>query len=796
MALYDDLEATDEQLLAGKKALADALLQVGITAVEPNPNNPDSYETFQSYADKIKRLMISNSMILEFAIPEEGFENLTKYKRTLVLPMSGVSINDIAISIINSDTGYTSSATNSTLSTLDDEEAVPTATDAFGNVFTSGSYVAETDSLDMAKSEFLRKQAELTNTPMPLANEVQYSFTVDWGDGSPVQEFVSFEESMDAVTHTYERPGTYDVSINGVYTYFSNLPGWSGYIIVDGEYFLDRDGSPVYYSQNYFTRAYLTKVIAWGNTQLSETSYAFTDCTKLTTIPMYDTTDSFSRLRTGANFFLNAGILSIPFDSNTNRGLFSNAVNLETAHGMFQRLPHLSEPIPEKLLDGCGKLTDIGNLFMEDYGLTGSIPSGIFGGLSGLTHAEGVFYSCTGLTGPIPEGLLSGSTQISDISLMFNSCIQLSGTAPAGIVGSECREMATAFSKIRGLTAIADDFFPVMNDETDVEMNFMFSESSVQSVQSGLFDGFSKDRTGWVNALGMFWGSQVREIPDTLFEETNHFFDCRGMFGGCSGLTSACPEFPADGLFDTYDGVKKWLGVFGGCTGMTGFNAMPAEFGGDGARLFQDRKVGMIYLENGDFVEVKDFAWDDTNRPLGFCYRSDGFRHLMCAFHYYYSTWLSSPLDVERWESADNPVPTGATNVHNTMYKDDFGLEWTEALMAWDFYVSNPASINPVKQCAQEREASNVDWYVPTLSEVVDMIGVSAMLNRACQVIVERGGQDPNAYYGLQMRERMWSVTRIWPASNWTWTSDTGYSQLQSVAYTGCYMRPCFAVPA
>ena len=796
MALYDDLEATDEQLLAGKKALADALLQVGITAVEPNPNNPDSYETFQSYADKIKRLMISNSMILEFAIPEEGFENLTKYKRTLVLPMTNIDLNSITMSIIESDTGYTSSATISTLSTLDNEEAVPTATDAFGNVFTSGSYVAETDSLDIAKSEFLREQAELANTPMPLANDAQYSFTVDWGDGSPVQEFVSFEESMDVVTHTYERPGTFDVSINGVYTYFDNSPGWSGFIIVDGEYFLDRDGSKVYNTRNYFTRAYLTKVIAWGNTQLSETRYAFTDCTKLTSIPMYDTTDSFSRLRTGNNFFLNSGILSIPFDSNTNRGLFSNAVNLEDARGMFQRLNQLAEPIPEKLLDGCGKLTNINNLFMEDYGLTGTIPSGIFAGLSELTHAEGVFYSCAGLTGPIPEGLLSGSTQIQGIRLMFSLCNQLTGTAPAGIVGSGCSYMATAFKRTSGLTAIADDFFPVMNEDTDVEMNFMFSESGVQAVQSGLFDGFHKDRSGWVNALGMFWGSQVREIPNTSFEETNHFLDCRGMFGGCSGLTSACPEFPEDGSFGTYDGVKKWLGVFGGCTGMTGFNEMPAEFGGDGARLFPDRKVGMIYLENGDFVEVKDFVWDDANRPLGFCYRSDGSRHLMCAFHHYYSSWLSSPLDAERWKGADNPVPTGPTNEHEAMYKDDFGLEYTEALMAWDWYVSNPDSINTVKQCAQERETSNVDWYVPTLSEVVDMIGVSAMLNRACQVIVERGGQDPNAYYGITMREGMWSVTRLFTASNWTWTSNNGYAHLQSVAYTGCYMRPCFAVPA
>lgn len=59
MALRDKLTTTNEQIFAGKKALADALIQVGITAVEPNPNVPDKYETFQSYADKIKRLMVA-----------------------------------------------------------------------------------------------------------------------------------------------------------------------------------------------------------------------------------------------------------------------------------------------------------------------------------------------------------------------------------------------------------------------------------------------------------------------------------------------------------------------------------------------------------------------------------------------------------------------------------------------------------------------------------------------------------------------------------------------------------------
>ena len=115
MTLSNKLELISQQALAGKKAIADALISVGITAVEPNPNRPDSYEIFQSYADKIKRLMISNSLIFEFNANFE--ENATKYKRTLMLPMAirlssnnNPKIDELAIDIVNSDTGYTNSS--------------------------------------------------------------------------------------------------------------------------------------------------------------------------------------------------------------------------------------------------------------------------------------------------------------------------------------------------------------------------------------------------------------------------------------------------------------------------------------------------------------------------------------------------------------------------------------------------------------------------------------------------------------------------------------------------------------
>lgn len=107
MTLQEKISLVEEQLLQGKTLIANALMTAGVTAVEPNPNKPNSYEVFQSYADKIKRLMISNSLILEFDLTKHG--RTTKYARTVALPITNIDgkLNTLAIQLVNSDSGNT-----------------------------------------------------------------------------------------------------------------------------------------------------------------------------------------------------------------------------------------------------------------------------------------------------------------------------------------------------------------------------------------------------------------------------------------------------------------------------------------------------------------------------------------------------------------------------------------------------------------------------------------------------------------------------------------------------------------
>ena len=110
--LKEKLTLAEQQVLEGKTAIANALMMAGVTAVEPNPNNPDVYEIFQSYADKIKRLMISNSFILEFDM-NKTTKN-TKLGRTIMLPVNNTfPMYSTSLRIIAEDRAEQSGTTRS-----------------------------------------------------------------------------------------------------------------------------------------------------------------------------------------------------------------------------------------------------------------------------------------------------------------------------------------------------------------------------------------------------------------------------------------------------------------------------------------------------------------------------------------------------------------------------------------------------------------------------------------------------------------------------------------------------------
>ena len=739
MTLYDKIDTIDEQALAGKKALADALLQVGITAVEPNPNNPDSYETFQSYADKIKRLMISNSLIMEYEFPSDDFESLTKYQRTLFLPMSGVPINDTAISIIESDTGYTGISTLS----IDAPSDYNTVVDPFGHACFDAVEDLEIDNSGTADPQWLEYQEELARTPSTLTLEDMYSFTVDWGDGSPVQEFISLEETPTVWYHEYTAPGTYDVTINGVFAVLRSNHTWSGGLYsgdTQDTRVYDRNGDAVYYQRYYVHENNLKKIIAWGNTRLVNTAQGCIGCSALESVPTYDTTNSFALVTATTGMFQSSSIPALPYDSGALRGLFSNCPNLIAFGSTFRLATRLSEPLPPLLIDGCSAITNCSYAFQGSSRLTGGVPAAMLSGLTMLINAKRMFLG-TGLDGTVPEGLLDDCHDLCQANV-FLRATNVSGELPA-------------------------DFFARVNSNNNgkrLEANGMFMETNLSGVHASAFSALCVDTmTAWgmfmrdsgmtfafpsgmfsavgdghdLYAAGMFANCNIASVPSDVLEDIGRLKDARCIFGGNTSMTGtvSVPEYA------TYADIEHLLGAFAGCSALDNYDEIPAELGGGGNRLFPDYHAGMIALEDGTFVEVKDFVYDKANPPIGWCFESTDTEDKVCAWNNHVAAWMTDATK-NGW-LYNFPDGNPYYDAKGLLYDTVDGKTATETWWAWDRYVDNPGIWPQLDAVREYRFGGREEQtWIPSCSEVSTMVALNTWLKTACDKVVAESGGD------------------------------------------------------
>lgn len=784
MTLDEKLSTVDEQLLAGKTAIADALLQVGITAVEPNPNNPDAYEVFQSYADKIKRLMISNSLILEYVIPESA---TTTYKRTVVLPLSynldmtmvsGTRIANsdaLALRLIASDSGGTSSVTAAPFSTLADGQS-ETATDAFGNRCVNGDAP-------------LREPAEPSwqpDSPALLAEGDElpdYSYTVDWGDGSEPCEFVDYESTPEAWWHTYEKPGTYDVSINGLFRAIANNPQQRGRLMVAGEYVYDVDGEPVQANCNYAGSYCLKKVIAWGNTRLRTLAGAFTSCYQLNHIPTYDTTESFKDVESLESVFFSCfSLSSLPYDSNTRRGLFSNCPKVTNISSAFRGCTGLSGELPPLLFDGCGNVTLAVQTFYNCRYLSGTVPAEMFKGMSALTSTVEMFLN-TQIGGPIPEGLFDDCVNLAHTTLMFSGT-NVSGVVPASMFRNcakliHCEAM---FNLCVGITGVEVGLFDNVTSSS-LSCDAMFCDSGVETVPEGLLGGL-RNKTK-ATAVSMFYNCPVSAAPATIVEEASGFKDVRDMFGHCVKLSSPAPAAPSNGDWDDPDKIWKYYSMFGGCSGMTGRDALPKEVGGSGQRKFPERNVGKIVLSDQSMTEISDFAYDETNKPVGLCFWSDDTADYVMALN-----MLDEALYERQYEELflNHPSLSGATA---DKYGAMVGQEFADLYYGWNEYTFDKSRF-PLWHAAESYLSDNPDnvWHIGNMAETHASSVVGGLFNQMRDRFVELGMED----FGTD-------TVYFYPSANNTlfWCSENDLTQYSipihdeysvNAGWITCYARP------
>ena len=696
--LSNKINSMTDQIAVSKKGIADALRFNGIT-------NVSDTETFARYAYLIRRLKSANAMILEFNIPEEA---LTDYKRTIVLPMAfgvdgnkGLDLNIIAKSVIANDSKTYSLYDVSTIE-LEDRDEDHIIKDAYSNDIIDGNYIPSMEDVEQylteeQANEFIESANNLGISLMSTNDDgmfepdssATYSYTVDWGDGSG--EFIydhnnSYEDNIDAIYHTYRKPGTYDININGVFKRILTQGDDQG--ALENGKVKDTDGTTINNSYNYGMIKHLVEVIAWGNTMLSNMESAFKRCEKLTTIPMYDTTNSFSDVTNFSNTFRRCyKLASLPFNENTNKGLFSGCEKVTTFAGCFRECTSLSGNIPPKLIDGCPNVTSVAEMFYGCTGITGKIPVDMIAGLTKLTSANsmfancrgindeltpglfatcpnistisGMYQNCTGLHGNIPNGMFTGITTLTNVSTLFAGCTGIDGEIPDDLF-EDCvniitiTEIFSGCTKITGL--IKKGAFSNLSKLTSMQRAFRGC-SSITGFESGAFENLS------ANGLNCFEAFEnckaIASIPDNLINgisglnvrldrmfpnctgitsigannlSTLKVADARGMFGGCTSLTTIADFGEGGSNFNTdwssEEFIQRWYGAFANTAiGMAEETLVSAELGGFGARK-TNSSVGKIVTlkkdEQGKYsyelIEVKNFKYNENTPPIGIVY--------------------------------------------------------------------------------------------------------------------------------------------------------------------------------
>ena len=793
MTLKSRIENSINNIKKGKKALADALNGIGISS-SPNSNSPNTYETFQSYADKIKKCIPAPSLIFEIEITSSN----SAMDRSYVLPMSGINYTTIKNSINSS-----SANSLSTMSIVDDSAMLLNASidtevissnpeenykikDYYGNemmVEGSEKYINN----NLIEDELLRaptgvpdwdntldpeKQMAMYNAEkeiMPLATS-DYDFTVDWGDGTS-NTFVSLND--EACYHVYKSTGTYQIRITGTFR----------------KMYRSADGINPYPSLNK-----LTKVISWGNTGLTSMSEAFRNETKLTQIPLLDTTNSFSDVTTFyCCFYGCTGLKEIPYDSKTEKGLFDGCSNATTFSLCFYNCSNMVGTIPPGLFKGCSKVTNFSSVFESCRKLTGGLPVGMFDGNTGITNVSSAFFNCSGLTGTIDPNIFAECPNITTYACTFWNCTGLTGEIPAGVfASSKATDFRNTFKGCTKLTSINKDVFS-KTSANNVKLTATFEGcTGLTTLPEGIFDGLTGSGLGLDRT---FYGcTGLKTIPGSIFAKiTKSVYSACSTFGFCTGLTglssgSSITEPTNGGVsqWSTASSIKSWMGCFGNTGSFNQLSKLREELGGTLSRL-NTILPGDIVLSNKTVVSPSNYTHTSSTPAIGLVVDYDSSRASGSQIK------VMALTDTTRqWTPQSMVEDTPLSNRTSTSISTWNGITSTNTIKNWSGYTTSKYPAHAYVLSYSTTGTSAGDWYLGDWAD-----GWYAFIRKA---LIENGVKQ---------------IKSKFPASNvvnyrdntWYWTSNEYSVQSAGLVssnrsgvdasngkWLSYYVRPCLSI--
>ena len=857
--VYNELTGVTNSISALKTDIADALRYNGVT-------NVGNDEDFSRYVELIRRLRNPNSMVLEFSIPESA---TTEYKRTIVLPMyfgvggnNGGSLNAIALDLVH--WADRSGTTTHDLMEEDDslEELIEehTIRDVYGNLILDGNFTIPMDyngesapqeeNTPSLFSDSIDTRAAGEDGTFEPSTSATYSYTVDWGDGSETyiyDETKTFEENKPAIYHTYANNGVYDVTISGTFKKLYTQGRDQQNFVLNNQYVTDVDGTIVRSNTNYGVRSHLIEVIAWGNTLLTDMEDAFCQCTALHTIPMYDTTNSFADVTSFRYAFRGCTALTeLPFNANTNRGLFSGCEKATSFQGTFRDCSGLREPIPAKLIDGCINVTNVAEMFAYDRNMQGGIPLEMFSGLSSLQDASEVFADNVGMNGTISSVLFRDCPNLTSIYRAFYNCTGLTGVIDDEFISGKSRlnNMRQAFYNCRGITAItANAFSGITSDNIDARQ--AFHNCGFTEIPQGLMLAFT-GKNLWFERMFDSCTALTSIASDAV--ASLKVANARGIFSNCTHVTTTCPTENED--WKTYEGMKRWYGAFAKTT-LSDINSICLELGGNGDRKFPEGNVGAIVLEDETLVDPKDYVYSASNRPMGIVYAdvylnpdasvstiannagnvvsggtAGGVHKLFaCTFNDTTRQWISAEnlaediptitntstvavgYNLYNWDNDRITATLSATRYNGEAYTKAIN-EWrvSKGMATYDGsgYTATASDIYKAVDFVNTYSLNGVQaqrCFLPDGADLWDQFTMKYLMQKACDAIVNGGGgyngtngsAEANVY---SLRDNAWYWCSAESSSAGAWRCNTGYAYLSGwgAKWDSYYVRGSFAI--
>jgi len=362
------------------------------------------------------------------------------------------------------------------------------------------------------------------------------TFSIDWGDGTPVQDITKAVDGGTTYSHTYAAIGTYGIKLTGRATGY-NSNSQVACISFQNE------------TRKFQINGSLGQIFPTLDGGATQPSFYFA-----------------FRMASGLTGGINSGI----FD-----GIYGPPVPY-----MFADLfngTNLTGTIPAGLFGGLSGPYQYGmfqSVFYGQSGLTGSIPAGMFGKLSGPAAPyifANTFYGCTGLTGPIPAGLFGDPQGAPGINMFigtFYTDAGLTGPIPPGLFGhlngpAQAKVFNNTFYQCTGLTG-------------SVPAMLFGTFTGNPGASSNMFAGtFYQDRglTGIEDGIWDLTGMTATITDATLFST---------MFQGCTSITGVPAPTIAAGnattLWGFFSKITGTVSAFKNVTGLTNYANVPTNW--------------------------------------------------------------------------------------------------------------------------------------------------------------------------------------------------------------------------